>query len=403
MFKRILTISAAAILPALALAAPVRSDAASSGVTVANGTITSPSGAPMPGEKVSVYTWPPDAVLAALKPGQSVPRTLLATATTSAAGRYTLQAPQAAVNAAAATTGYVNMEIDSASGFWFFTYQASPTAQSGEPSGPVTVNLGGPDSKAPTCGKKPDHHLYGFTGFKLQRDRKPTWAVVGQGYIVRSRGTKGDTVSFKYTEGSSHSQDSALGVGLSGSGSNVGFTTTGSHASTAANAEGYAAQARNTWFRTEFNVGQYRGMCIGNADERVPFQHQQGKCPKTWGRFFVHKCIWMIHSRGWFGGATTQHPTKAPHTPRGNCAQQDPRTSFSGDHGSAIKWSKGFELAAALGIKGVGGKVSFNSTAHTGYDTNALMDFKFRHKGFLCGTNRSPAHAAILVARANRP
>jgi hypothetical protein len=51
-------------------------------VTVATGTITSPSNAVMPGVKVSLYAWPPDAVLSAMKSGQMVPRTLLATSAT---------------------------------------------------------------------------------------------------------------------------------------------------------------------------------------------------------------------------------------------------------------------------------------------------------------------------------
>ena len=95
MFTRILAVSAAAILPALALLTAAPSDAAPSGVTVAAGAITSPSGAALSGVKVSLNAWPTDAVLSAMKPGQAVPRSLLATATTSSAGSYTLEVPQA--------------------------------------------------------------------------------------------------------------------------------------------------------------------------------------------------------------------------------------------------------------------------------------------------------------------
>jgi hypothetical protein len=290
------------------------------------------------------------------------------------------------------------MEIDSASGFWFFTYQASPTPQSGEPSGPVTVNVGGRHSKAPNCGHYPNGTPYTLTKFHFLHARKPAWAVVGQGYILRQKNTRGDTVGFRYTQGSSHSQDSALGVGISGKGFSSGYTTAGSHTSTATSAEGYPAEHRHSWFRTQFNTGQYRAECIGLAGTDVHPLHQK-HCPGHVGGSPVHKCFWMIHSRGWFGGQSIQHPKAAPHTPRGNCAFH----LAHADHGSAIKWSHGFELGAALGVKGVGGKASFNSTTHTGYDANAVMSFHFRHKGFLCGTNRSEAHAAILVQRANKP
>jgi hypothetical protein len=67
------------------------------------------------------------------------------------------------------------------------------------------------------------------------------------------------------------------------------------------------------------------------------------------------------------------------------------------------RWSAGFELGAALDIKGVNLHASFNGAAQTGYDSNALMYFKFpRHGGFLCGADGSEATAAILVQRANR-
>jgi hypothetical protein len=99
---------------------------------------------------------------------------------------------------------------------------------------------------------------------------------------------------------------------------------------------------------------------------------KQKNCPKTFGPLQapVHKCIWMIHSTGWSGGQTTQHPKTAPRTPRADCREHEATDFFDGDHGSAIQWSQGFELGASLGIKGVDGKASFNSTAHTGYDSN---------------------------------
>jgi hypothetical protein len=103
------------------------------------------------------------------------------------------------------------------------------------------------------------------------------------------------------------------------------------------------------------------------------------------------------------GGQTTQHPNSAPPTPRSNCREHEAGDRYNGDHGSAIEWSHGFDLGAALNAKGVGGKISFNSTAHTGYDTNAVMVYRFHHKGYLCGTNGTEATAAIIAQRANLP
>ena len=97
-------------------------------------------------------------------------------------------------------------------------------------------------------------------------------------------------------------------------------------------------------------------------------------------------------------------PQEGPaHTPQRFCASHEARDHVDGDHGSAVQWSHGFELGAALDIKGVNLKADFNGSAHTGYDANAVMDFRFHHKGYLCGTNASEAHAAILVERSNLP
>jgi hypothetical protein len=48
-------------------------------------------------------------------------------------------------------------------------------------------------------------------------------------------------------------------------------------------------------------------------------------------------------------------------------------------------------------------KASFNVSAKTGYDANAVMYFHFNHAGYLCGTNGSEAKAAQLVQRDNKP
>jgi hypothetical protein len=96
------------------------------------------------------------------------------------------------------------------------------------------------------------------------------------------------------------------------------------------------------------------------------------------------------------------HPKRAPRTPRKYCAPHGPETSFHGDFGDAIRWSRGFEVGAALDIKGVNLHADFNGSAQTGYDANAFMKFQFRPSGYLCGTNGSEATAAVLVQRSDR-
>ncbi len=58
-------------------------------------------------------------------------------------------------------------------------------------------------------------------------------------------------------------------------------------------------------------------------------------------------------------------------------------------------------MGASLQIRGVNLKTSFGTTAHTGYDANALMYFQFGHSTFLCGTDDFESEVAILEARAH--
>jgi hypothetical protein len=351
----------------------------------------------MPGTTVDLYAWPSDAVVHAMKPGQTVPTTLLAATTTSRSGSYALRVPMAKLKAAPTESGFVNLQISSpAGGYFSFPYKPGSSA-------PQKVNI--QVSSRLSCGKDSQGNPYGSTGWLLERHRPPAWAIVGQGYILKSPLTAGDTLSFKYTQGSSHSQGSTLGVGMSGAGFNVGYTSQGTHESTADSTTGFASERRGALFRTEFNTEQLRTMCIGLPYQKVPHERQQGQCPKKYHVAYVHKCIWEIAPSTHFASASAVAGTPAPNTPAQYCGSFQPHDSYGRDRGTAIRWSAGFELGVALGIKGVSAKASFNSSAQTGYDGNDYMYFQFnsRHVTWLCGTNRSADYAAQLVARGSRP
>jgi len=377
-----------------------------SGMAVAGGVVTGVSGAAMPGAVIDLYAWPSDAVLKAMKVGQLVPTTLLASATTNSAGEYMLRVPAARLKAAAVESGYANLEIASvAAGFWFFPYQTDTLPA--YPPGPVTANL--TSNKHPICGSK---NGLSFTGFALLRERQPAWAVVGQGYISPSKKTAGSTVQFNYTMGASQMQASKLGVGVSSYGFDAGYNGAGTSSSTATMSQSYPSQSQSTWFRTQFSVGQFRGLCIWPPPGlHVGGQHlkQHGKCPHTYAdpatgtNRVVYKCIWMVKSTGWFASGDVQHPKQIPHTPGKYCTEEPPGQMVKTARAQAIKWSSGYDIGASTGITGVNLKASFSGSAQTGYDTNAQMVFTFKRRGWICGTNKDSGHAALLVVRGTKP
>jgi hypothetical protein len=353
----------------------------------------------MAGVVIELHAWPSDTVLHKLRPGQAVPWKLLATAKTSAVGTYTLAVPRAALVSAAVDNGWANLEIDSSAGEHDFSYQTDPAP--GHPPAPaVKVDL-----RAPAKGDHvPDYCITPGSPWVYIRGYFPEpWAVVGQGYVLKQPGTKGDYVTFKYDQGSSQMQTSHLGVGASGYGASAGFSTTGSDTETSSAAEGWDTNfyQQNVWFLTEFSIAEYRMSCeVPEQPKKGQKPVQHGSCPAQYKGIWVIWCVWKIRSTGWFGGASVQFPKNAPSTPYYNCAFQRHGTSFHSDRGKAVEWDSGYQIGANLGIKGVHLKVDYGSTSQTGYDSNA---FGFARDGWMCGTNTAPSKAAQLVARDNLP
>jgi len=376
----------------------LRTGAAADRVAVAGGTVTGAAGAAMPGVTVRLYAWPSDAVLRAMKPGRHVPAALLAAATTSSSGRYVLRVPATRLESANVEPGRTNLEIRSAAGgSRFLSYQTS--APPARPSAPVTVNLTGSSSLG--CGSDAQHHPYSVTGFAKLTQLKPAWAIIGQGYIVQQKHTAGDFMQFMYGPG----QISSLGVGISGYGVDAGYVNTGAATSAGGPAD-FPSQVRNTLFRTEFSVGQFRAECF-SADSSTPHQSQHGKCPRTFKNngvtFYVRKCLWLVKSTGWFGGASVVHPGSAPATPAKFCTPQKAHSVFKTGHEQAVQWSAGFGIGAADDIKAADLKTGFNAAARTGYDANAQMQFHFKQAGFVCGTTKSASSSPLVVMRGSKP
>ncbi|HET9897922.1 MAG TPA: hypothetical protein VFQ44_23580 [Streptosporangiaceae bacterium] len=224
------------------------------------------------------------------------------------------------------------------------------------------------------CGLDSAGQPYGFSGFALQRERPPAWAVVGQGYIVRQKQTAGDWVRFTFA------QDSGQGD----------FS------------QGYPRSYTSAWFRTEFSMGQYRGECHGQPGQRVPRIRQHAQCPRTYLNTFVRECLWMLINTGWFGGAGWVHPGQVPDTPGRYCAPHEQGSFFESDFGVVTKWASEASPRPAPKVRNlISMKASLNGSGHRGI--HAAMYFGFGRAGFLCGTNGTEAKTAVLVQRGSKP
>jgi hypothetical protein len=77
----------------------------------------------VPGTLVSLYAWPDSKVVAALRPGQIVPRRLVGSAITAASGSYAIRiAVPKALLSSAGKDGIVNLEVFSATGSGFASF-----------------------------------------------------------------------------------------------------------------------------------------------------------------------------------------------------------------------------------------------------------------------------------------
>lgn len=350
-----LALSVSSALPAFAGAnAPVP--------MVATGTVTSASGAAASGAVVRLYAWPSDQVLQHLRPGQVVPRTLLATTKASAAGTYSFRVSSAAMRSAAVSGDYANLEADSGMATWFFTRKASGAAPV------IHLNL---------TGASPARHC---SGWKFQYQVDPAWGVVGQAYVW-PRAT-GVDVTYTYSRG----QSTTLGIGASPTGKVGTFTASGSETQSKTGTEGMPGfKVGNVLWRTKWKVAKYRDTCARSVESaasgvtRGGWHCSDGVCTK-----------WQVRANGWKSGSNELHPKAAPHTPSYDCArfQGGPNSYFQTTSEKAVTWSGGLSVPV----------VNFDAEAQTGYDNSAQLTFTFAKTRLLCGTDAAPPNAKQLVA-----
>lgn len=307
----------------------------------------------MPGVTVDLYAWPLSKVLDGMKAGQKVPTTLLATATANASGRYALAVAPGELKPYANSGGYANMEVQAGTAHWFFPVLAA------RPSVTQVPALSGlPDP----CGGS----------WTFWRHLRRPWVTVLQGYIVRSRRTKGDTFSTSYSQGAS----STLGMDVGGNADNFADATADGTDSESANgtvtfptlkSKGYAH------FQTQFQASEFWQICPDdNSGSHEPYC---GPCPKVqcnrgW-------CLFTAAATGWVGDANVAGAKVFKH-PGWTCGYYKKGSGYGESRTKAVTWGAGLSVPS----------IGFSASAQTGYTKVASISFKFPdYSGYACGSN----------------
>jgi hypothetical protein len=346
-----------------ALATPSQLALAATAGTVVMGQVVS-GGQPIPGAKVTLYAWPRQSVVAALKAGAVVPMRAIGSGTSTSSGRYAISVSNWKAVRASADGNVVNLEVIAVQGRRgaSFTFPRLLTGAAG--SWTLAV-----DSKAPTPDRAPQQAALSLRSGPSGPGSRPNFPPCGQLDKVKYLGKRwtivGETASrvpgvkMDFTYG--HGQNSSLGVGFSVSGAKGTWTADGTKSVSENGSQGFptATGAITTLDKTEFKYWNFLEVCVG--DKALP--------------------------TGWAAGSSHGHGG-APNA--AHCVSELAGSHFTKDTTTSWTFSSGVSLADIIGI---------NLSAQTGYDATASVTYHFPQHRFLCGKNDDPGGApGLLVA-----
>lgn len=358
--RRMLLVGAGIVLAAsLTLAGSVSAlavgaQAGTDGWFTVSGSVTGASG-PV---HVWLYAWPSATVVRSLRPGQTVPLTVLGEQTT-ATGRYALS-----VNPGVLPGRIVNLEVAAFGGgaMTARSFTRSRVASAG--SGTVLAMPFGPAQMAPQvanlrlraaaltnpCGAV----VFGSLVFKRNLGAKNT--VVGATYSKAS----GVDTGFIYSRG----QNSSLGVGLSGSSTYADFSESGTYGISSTQREPFPTYTgvASKYRVTQFRYGLFRWFCSG--------PHGGG----SWAN-------WQTQPTDFAGG--TSAPNANPNFRTPYCEHFIQNSGIDLDNSSSFTFSGGVSIKDAISV---------NLSAQTGYDEGAEVSYfvTARAGRWICGRNNNP-------------
>ena len=348
------------ILHTLALGAAAPAQAATGPPVVAGLATNGPS--LVTNATVFLYADPPPSFWASIVPGQVVPRDLIGTANTGASGAYSISVSNwPAVLADADSNGVVNLAVESypkvgvsgLSARFNFSRQVVTMAD-GSLALAVDPYSDGSNGGVDLTAQQADlaMHPTSTPGIPPPCGLEVLIADVGQRLVTVGGGftqVSGVHMDFKYGEG----QESALGVGVNLGNGTWGLDGTVDKQQTSDNFQGWGSHTSSTFFRTDFEWGQFAESCSGGEE----------------------------HAMHWNGGASHSSPA-APAVNTANCVHEDAGSNWTQDFSNATTYAGGASVSGDIGI---------NLSAHTGYSHTGAIHIHNDNAGRLCGTNSKPA------------
>jgi hypothetical protein len=196
-------------------------------------------------------------VLQGLASGQDVPTTLLSRAKADSFGRYSLCVSASALLNAAVDGSNATLEVDSATGEWFFDVDTTNPVMT-----PVDISTD-PEPLYP-CGP-----------WTYRKQMARDWAAVGSSYIWTN--SHGVTGTFQYQKSQSSSTGVALKITTSDTPPTVGYSADGTNSNSSATTIGFPTKGAGD--SVEFKTRErprFTGRCA--------FQHFRRSIIGTYGR-----------------------------------------------------------------------------------------------------------------------
>lgn len=358
-------------------------------VPVIQGRIVTESGQSFPrGTPVALYAYPSFEVISALEVGDSYELTPVAKATIDTDGRFQLRVADAGSLARfASKAGSIDFEVRAIDGRNHASYFLSRSLTDFEGKR-VLVSTDAVDSGHTALKREATAGTPAVEIVSLTSDKDLTYAAPQGSTAINKTDVCGETLEvnlgnkpvvvggtytqsgsqarFEYTAGAS----SALGVGVSASGTYGSYSQSGTFSVSSTDVVGFGTRTGHYQYQTYFRYGKYSYWCypVWNPDLKTILQYRV--------------------KANLFAAGSVVSSTSEPFAT--NCVPFAAGTTYEKSSTSAYEWATGASLSGSIGIN-LSSRTGYSSTAKLFYENTSSVS------RWLCGSSDYPGGAPKRV------